>query len=169
VKKLSNTTENDDVIQKVEVFIQRVHNLDYVISREAARLIYSRLDLKDITQARTLADHLANAMETYLESKKHLAESASVEEERLSAKLIQVSAETCLLWINRAFASGIVQEGEGLVRKFKECQAENDKLRADNETLASELTQIRENYDGLLKRIPSLRRNNKSDSDSGES
>ena len=147
----SDTTKNkqNDVIEKVETFIQRLNDMDLVYTDRASEVKFGE---------KSIADGLALAITTYEEFKNSATPTVKHD-----------FASTCLLWIERAWAWKAIEEGEGLARKLRECQAENTKLRTDNETLASELLQVKQRLDGLLKRIPSLRSDNEGSDDSGES
>lgn len=64
----------------------------------------------------TLSDYLANAISEYQENRDN-------EQRRLSC------AERCNIWINRAFTTGVIQEGKGLVSKNKELKRDIKHLR----------------------------------------
>src|SRR6266851_6238590 len=118
-----NPSEND-AIRKVETFIQRCHDLDYVFSPETIKLVVHKSEA--YSDRIPWANVIADAMTTYTLNKGN-------PDNRLTA------AEECLGLINKAFAAGIVKEGPGLINKHKEGQAKVvelstkvDELTADN-------------------------------------
>lgn len=111
------------IIEKVETFIQRLHDMDYIFTPEAKGIWYvspSRplypSPLSPPKERKNLTDYLAIAISDYEENRDD-------EQHRLSY------ARTCLLWINRAFASGVIQEGKGLISKNKELERDVKHLR----------------------------------------
>lgn len=117
------------IVERVETFIQRLNDLDYIISPEAGELLYGdRLNPKE--RGKSLADYLANSINEY--------------EQKRDSKESEFKAIVCNLWINRAFAQGIVKEGQGLARKLKECRERNIQLESDLEKLSMEYLQLHE-------------------------
>ena len=76
-----------EVIEKVETFIQRLHDLDYIIAPEPPTFFYESLEEKN-----TLSEFLADRIYDYEINKENKDEN----------KLL--CARACLVWINRAFA-----------------------------------------------------------------
>jgi hypothetical protein len=124
------------IIEKVETFIQRLHDLDYVIDPKASTLIFgipSRL-----SESMLLSDFLAKKISEYEENRDN-------ERNKLTYAL------SCLMWINRAFTCGVIHEGQGLARKLKECQEKNTKLDSDLERVSMEYLRLKEES-GILAR-----------------
>lgn len=128
-----------DTIKKVETFIQRLHNLHYVVSLEASKLWYaprsSEYPFLLTSKRKNLADNLADAITDYQENKN--------KKSKLSY------AKKLLMWINKAFTYGVIREGKSLIsenKKFEldvkrlqerldECNKRNQKLEKENKRL----------------------------------
>jgi hypothetical protein len=96
----------DSIVDKVEKFIQRIHDGTYKIDISAYKII---TEGDNLTKIRTnLPETLAGAMQDY-EVLKSVSPSPN-----------QQAAASCLFWINRAFAYGVVREGESLIQKLGE-------------------------------------------------
>jgi len=115
-------------IEKVDTFIQRLNDLDYIISPEAGKLFYGAPSIS--TETKSLADYLANAINEY--------------ELNRDSKDSEFKARICHLWISRAFAQGVVQEGKGLAGKLKESREKNAQLERDLERLSVEYLYLKE-------------------------
>jgi hypothetical protein len=126
------------IIEKVETFIQRLHDLDYVIDQTATNIWYGRPPpYPTLIDNRTnLADNLSNAITDY-------------EANKGNEQLKLASASRCLMWINKAFACGVIKEGEGLARKLKECQEKNVRLEKDVEKLSIDYLNLKKMQDEL--------------------
>ena len=117
------------IIERVETFIQRLNDLDYVIVPEATKILYSSA-LPFSKERRPLSDCLANAISEYQMNKDN-------EKDRFDF------AHACSVWINRGFTCGVIQEGQGLARKLKECQEKNVQLEKDIEKLSEEYVNLK--------------------------
>lgn len=126
------------IIEKVEIFIQRLHDLDYTITPEATEIWYS--DPSRPLDRKNLADHLANVISRYLREKDN-------EQDRFHC------AQLCSLWINRAFACGVIKEGQGLARQLAECREKNIQLENDLEKLSVQYLQLQRTHEEFTKRI----------------
>ena len=106
------------IIKKVERFIQRLDDMDYVLTIEAHKMWYTTPSAFPslIGERNTLSDYLANAISAYQENRDN-------EEKKLSY------AKRCLIWINRAFACGVVQEGKRLISKNKKLERDVKRLQ----------------------------------------
>lgn len=69
------------------------------------------------------------------------------------------AAKACGKVIGLAFAHGVVNEGEGLVRKLKECQDENNQLREDNHRLSNALKKTTTAFQEYQKRVRPAKEN----------
>lgn len=122
------------VIEQVEAFIRRLHDMDYILSPEVSGLIYvNESNQKD---GRLFSDHLAKSIFEYEKYKN---------DDQVNMKYGRV----CLLWINRAFAHGIVREGQGLAKKLETCMEENAQLLTDLEILSEQYRQLKAKYEPL--------------------
>ena len=65
-------------------------------------------------------------------------------------------AQMCILWINRAFASGVIKEGQGLARQVAKCREKNTQLEKDLETLSVQYLQLQREHEEFMKRISPL-------------
>lgn len=119
--------------EKIDTFIQRCHDLDYVILPEARTLFF---DMSTGAQ-KSLIDILAEAISKYTENR---------ENERLK----QVTAEMCFLWINKAFICGVVREGDGLARKLKEANEKALLLQKDMEKLSADYLSLKKQYEDAI-------------------
>ena len=117
------------IIEKVETFIQRLHDMDYIITPEATKIIYR--SQSNPLDNRLLSDLLGTAISEY-------------EKNRNSDELRLGYAQRCLLWINKGFACGVVKESQGLARKLEECREKNAQLERDLERLSLEYLQLQE-------------------------
>ena len=127
-------------IEKVETFIQRLQDLEYKITSEARQIRYKfkQTAYPIPHDPRTLSDCLANAISEYQKRSDN-------EEERLNY------ARICYIWINRAFTLGVVQEGEGLVKKYEECREKNTMLENDLEHLSELYVELKRKYEPFEK------------------
>jgi hypothetical protein len=119
---------NSDIFEKVEIFIKRIRELDYVIDKTD-----------------NISDYLAISMTEY---------------EAYAASKVEpltkwMKAYTCLFFINRAIANGIVKPGDALTSKFKECSEENTKLKEEMEIMSNDLIKAKERIEELEQMIPS--------------
>lgn len=124
------------IIEKVETFIQRLHDLDYSIAPEAIKIIY---DFPS-KEKKSLTDCLANAIYEY---------EANKDNEQVKLHYAQL----CLIWINRAFACGVIEEAQGLAKKLGECRERNTQLERDIETLSVQYLQLQREHEEFMKRI----------------
>lgn len=62
-----------------------------------------------------------------------------------------LAAETCLIWIDRAFTSGFIKESESLARKLRECIEKRTELERQLHKAHQSLQELQRNYDGLDK------------------
>lgn len=129
----------DRIIEKVEVFIQHMQNLDFVIDP-----VYSSIVYGDGEDSKTLSDLLVESI-TYYEGDRYNPDP------RVSIP----SAYKCLVQINRAFACGAIKEGEGIVAKLKECSEENVKLKKELEIISTELMRAKERIEEFEMLYPS--------------
>ena len=136
-------------IAKAEDMIQRFRDMDYVLKPEARTILFQSQVSKE---KETLSDQLWRTFAVYEDAKcKYPSDTDS-----LQISLRFNFAHMCLIMIDRALMSGVVEEGQGLARKLRECQAENAGLKADNEALS-------EAHQGLLQRFPDLRNHGSED------
>jgi len=109
------------IIDKVETFIQRLQDMEYIIAPEAAQLwFWAPPSVPKVPliykEKKTLSDYLAGMISLY-------------EENRDNEKKKLDYAQMCLSWINRAFACGVIREGKGLISKNKKLVRDNKRLR----------------------------------------
>jgi len=130
-------------IERVETFIQRLDNMDYILNIEAHQIWYTKQSVFPSMSAerKTLSDYLANAISAYQENRDN-------EEKRLTY------AETCLLWVNRAFTCGVIKEGKGLISKNKELDSKSKKLERG-------IKRLQERLDECNKKCQELEEENK--------
>jgi hypothetical protein len=142
---MESSKKTDDMYSTVDKFIQRVHDKDYTITKEASEIVYGRKSegrvgklLGTMEETGILADRLAWAMGAYESSKD-------------DPHFRDLYGTQCLFWINRAYSRGVVKEGEGSVHKLRECQEKNTKLDSDVTELSAKLLILQGKYDELLR------------------
>ncbi len=136
-----------EAIERVETFIRRIHDLEYVFTPEAREMYFTNIKGE---KDRSLADWLSRRIFSYEQNREDKAQ------QLFYAKL-------CLLWINRAFACGVVQEGEGLARKLKECREKNVQLERHNKVLSEEYLNLKLKYEDFTSRMNVLDENDLED------
>lgn len=133
----------DGTIKKLEVFIQHIRDLDYVIDDKGKSLIYKYMDDNGQKTEDCLTDLLAKSISQYEVSKNIPLNKADY-------------ALKCDHWINLAITNGIIKEGHGLIKKLKNCSEENIILRKELETVSDSLMRAKEKIEELEQMIPSF-------------
>lgn len=111
------TSKHKGAIERVETFIQHLHDMDYVITDRASEIMFGE---------QSIADGLARAITEYETFK------------NTSTPLGRhIFASSCSLWIHRAFTWKVIQEGQGLVRKLGECQEKYAQLEKELERVST--------------------------------
>ena len=105
------------VIERVDAFIRHFQDLDFI-----SRPIHDT--------DRELAHDLARYLSDYL-----ALPPQSPYKEGLAA--------LCESWINKAIASGIIKEGEGVLRQLRRTSEEREKLMQENQRLTNELAETK--------------------------
>ena len=137
-----------EIIEKVETFIQRLHDLEYIITPEAKTITYS--SKSDMFERSTLSSYLSRRITEYEEKK-----------DNDSTKLSY--ARICHLWIIRAFSCSVVREGPGLARKLKECREKNVQLERHNKVLSEEYLNLKMIHEDFASRMALLDENDLED------
>ena len=107
-----------ETVKEVEDLIQRLHNHDYeVVTRNEME--------------RNAAYELGEQLQIYAEYR--------CEEATRKTQAIRVKDA-----FDKAFATGIVKTGNGLVRKYKECQDGSTKLKDENQKLNEDVQKWRD-------------------------
>lgn len=181
---LSSETDIEEakIFGRVEDFIRRVHDMDYVIDKKAEKLVFAVPGEKErhLSLTGALATSMAEyevASAEYLGAKKEaeqsvdLPEGASPHEISLAQKTKELRAEIrsrkyetkllvaekCLIMIDRAFTAGIVKQGQHLTRKLRECMTQREELERQLYEAQQKLQELQRNYDGLNKLLRSKR------------
>jgi hypothetical protein len=115
------------VIEKVETFIRHCNDLDYVFTPDSRKLGTTNQQ----GERAMFADSIARAMSEY-------------EWFKNDPQQRMLKANICLMWINRAFAVGVVREGEGLVNKNKALEHKVAELQSTVKKLSDELERLRD-------------------------
>jgi len=104
-------------VRDVDNFIERLRSQDFVINQEAEKLQYVGVTYFGVYREEpiSLSEGLGHSISQYETNKDPSKQS--------------MFADGCLVWINRAFSHGVVQEGKGLISKNKELEKENELLR----------------------------------------
>jgi hypothetical protein len=123
IAAMQEVQSNDYVIAQVETFIQRYHDLEFVVT-EDARSLTGREDTA--TGKRFLwVNNLADSISNY-----------SLNRDKPQFRLKY--AQDCLGFINKAFAAGIIRDGPGLITKHKEAESKIAQLEAQVKKLSEE-------------------------------
>ena len=125
----------NNTIEKVEQFIKRIYNLEYRIDIKANGITY--------TNGTVLADCLANAMSNYNFYKN-------------INPLNYKYAEECLRWIDKAFTTGVIKEGSGIIEKYEKCQVKCKQLENDIQKISHDYIMMQGMYKELDKRLNSM-------------
>jgi hypothetical protein len=150
----------DDIIEKVETFIRRLHDMDICINKDAQSISFNSVVAgKPETN---LAMNIGDAINQYENSK-----GKSLEERKKIAMV-------CLVWINKGYALNVINECNASLRKMLEkdtqinvleqklaaLQADYDELLEthqktadDNIALQNKLEQLTEDYNKLVKTL----------------
>lgn len=129
-----------ETIQKVENFIQRLHNGEIIITPEARNIRYGPIYQSAITPlfqriTKSLADHLSSTIWGY--------------EQRKNDEQRNALASHCLMWIDRAYAHGVVRESEALIDKLGKCEEQNTQLKERIDKLEKECQRLRQLNEAL--------------------
>jgi len=119
-----------DVMERVDTFIRRFQDLDFI-----SRPIHEA--------DRELAHELARYLSDYV-----MLEAHNPYKEGL--------ASLCEIWINRAIATGIIKEGEGVLRQLRRTNEERAKLIEANQKLTKELEELRAELELTRARFASM-------------
>ncbi len=119
-----------DVMERVDTFIRRFQDLDFI-----SRPIHEA--------DRELAHELARYLSDYV-----MLEAHNPYKEGL--------ASLCEIWINRAIATGIIKEGEGVLRQLRRTNEERAKLIEANQKLTKELEEFKAELELTRARFASM-------------
>lgn len=131
------------IIEKVEKFIQRIHDCELVITEHADKVTFKEEKTGNSKGIGALLAETIFACET------------ANKKQRL------VKATECLIWINRAYYYPFVKEnGEALLKRIseketqiQELQLENAKLTEEAEKSATDLVFIQGKYDEISEKF----------------
>lgn len=150
-----------ELIQQVETFVRRLHDLEIIISPDASKTIYARpvkptgasylSFTKD--EKRTFADFFAQRLFEYL----------NCNDETLKAS----RAKTLAIWIQRAYTNGFVLEGSGLPKKLDDAKAKIVQLEKDLQVISIKYNELAKRHRELTKHFaelpPKKKRGNKNE------
>lgn len=139
-KQLDKPANTNDVIEAVETFIHHLRDLDYIVAPEGNKMRYSQKSSGYDVDIGTLPDLLAQSISKY-------------EAYKYNTKERLYKAIECLAWINRAYTSGIITEGNGLLGRFKECSEQNMKLESELQDLSSKYLILQGKYQELKQQM----------------
>ena len=111
--------ERKEIVQKVNDFVERLHNNELQISSDASKKTYriSRVGFSDV---QPLSDLLADALENYESSK---VDKQTTDEDRFAF------AKILLHWIGIAYSNGLVKNND--ISKMKENEQKRTELEAE--------------------------------------
>jgi len=112
------------MIAKAEDMIRRFRDMDYVLKPEARTLFFgSRLR----KEKQVLSDELWKSFAVFEDAKCKYPSSEDMSDIAMRYNLSHI----CLLLIDRALTSGVVEEGQGLVRKLRQSKDRITELESD--------------------------------------
>ncbi len=120
----NQTQSGSDLIQQVETFIKRCHDLDYVFTPESREMIVQGSGGGFFEPKQLWANKVADALSLYTLNKDN--------QYRLKY------AQAALGYINKAIAAGLVTEGPALVQKYRKAEASIAELRTKVDELTAE-------------------------------
>jgi hypothetical protein len=112
--------------------------LEYIVSPQALGTRFRKANQPETVVS--LSDKLSTAI-------------SECEEHRIHPEVRLKWAQHALTWINKAFACGLIQEGQGLVNKNKKLEAKNAELEGEVITLLKENAILRDNMEKLKDAI----------------
>ncbi len=115
-----------DVVEIVDSFYWRVHNGDLRIKKEAGGINYP--DVEEPEGDMSLASNLAYLMSMFRQNRDN--------------EQAHFYAEKTLLWIERAYFNGVIEEGPGLITRLNECQRTKAHLEAEKAKLLSDIEKL---------------------------
>ncbi len=122
---------NSEAKKRIESFIQKIDDgdLEFTSNATLAKYGFQKEGIlgTKTTGLSTLSDELADCLATY--------RSGILSDDVISSRML----DNCLKWINHAYMSKSVKPSEGIFRKYRESQAENEKLKQDNAEIFAEL------------------------------
>ena len=139
---MSTKTESEQ--DKVELFIQRLRNLEYVIKLGEPKIVTGsdriHTTIREYDGGRSIACRLSTCITEYEANKDNQQTKYYYARELLKA-------------INDAFTQGIIAEGEGLARKYRDSSDKCSKLEQDIAQLSAEHLILQGKYNELETRL----------------
>jgi hypothetical protein len=135
----------DEAIEEVEKFIRRLNDGEFIISTKTTELFYATRDESPYEQykhRRTLSDTLADVINTYVLNEDNLKKSQL--------------AKNCRAWIEKAWTAGVIQEGQGLVKKLDECREEKNQMEKELSMLSQKYLTLQGEF-ALFKKTVGLK------------
>jgi hypothetical protein len=149
---LATADYQEDMYHTIDAFIQRIHDKELDITKNASDIIFSVPSDSRIARifgkrekTGNLADLLSWAMTAY-------------EETKGNPRLREHYGRECLSYIHKAYAWDVIKEGSGLISKLKKCQEQNAKLEADLADLSAKLLTLQGQYDERKKQDEEFRK-----------
>jgi hypothetical protein len=141
-----NSEEALKLIAKAEDLIQRFRDMDYVLKPEAATVV---IQFKTEKKEFVLSDTLWKSIGIYEDTKSKYPSRT----DQSHIVIRYAMAQLALSAIDRAWASGVVDVGQGLVRKLRECQARVVELENDLNKLSNEYQELQVNFEAYRQRV----------------
>lgn len=131
---MSEKVKESEIIEEVEIFIKRLHDLEQVIDPRADELRY--VDKETGKDMGTLSEFLDKTITLY--------------------QFHKDKPETRLLWAKlvykimiKAFTVGVIKSGDGIRQKISECEEENARLKDELKKLSIGYIQLEHRYNEL--------------------
>jgi hypothetical protein len=134
-------------IAKADEMIERFHDLDYVLKSEARTLPLMIPEEKK--PSTVLSDWMVDCFGLYAEVKSKYP--SQTDPKQISMRY--TAAWSCMHVIDRALTYGVVEEGQGLARKLRECQTRVTELENDLHKLAEEYRVLQTNFEDYQRRV----------------
>lgn len=128
---------------RVVNFIENLHNGNLYISDEARKLMYGHSSAN--------AFNSINSM--YLIPPRSLSESLGNAINGFDLNPTLDNANRCLVWINRAYANGVVKESKGAISKLKEKEELIRNLEAELESTKANHKELEKKHSDLSNRF----------------
>lgn len=138
-----------DFIEEVEKFIKRRDNGEFTINPQVTNNIWYPYKVpkgvpKGFEQPyrQTLSDCLADSIQDYISN--------------MSTEMKLGFARECYKWINAAWSTGAIEEGQGLLAKLEGCKAINAELEKRLQELSEKYLEATKKVEMFEKKFPPL-------------
>ena len=139
-----NKEKNLKMIEEVELFIKQLYELDITIDPRADKIRYINPDTRG--DVGSLATWLSSVLIVY-------------QANRTDEKSKVVPASMMQEVIIKLYSNGVVNPGEGLIRKNRECLKRKEDIENELKTISSAYMELKKQYDDLKEQYDILAKN----------